>query len=600
MQQSNNLTKWFFSIFMIFLYVSTIAQTIPSSRISNWSNSGYHGNIPSPNTILNVKHFGAEGDGVTDDANAIRSAIDSLHGTRGIIFFPPGNFLVSSTIDVPDSVILRGASNDSTHVIFNLGGTAGNGFNITGSISGVFIPVISGAERFSNSIVLTDPSGFVAGDFAELIENNGSWDTQPVSWADNSVGQILHINNVSGDTLFFDSALRINYDTSLNVRIQKIFPAIETGIECMKISRQDDVSSGLCINIYFNYAMNCWIRGVESSKSVGSHIEVDASSNISIQGCYIHHSFLYDGVSTHGYGITLFAHTGQCLIENNIMQHLRHSFSLQTGANGNVIAYNYSIDPNRSESPSNAGADISMHGHFPYSNLFEGNIVQNIQIDQTHGPNGPFNTFFRNRAELYGLIISTGAVQNDSMNFVGNEIPNTGFLLGNYLLAGAGHFEFGNNIKGTLTPPASTPLPDSSYYLNGLPPFWTTFNFPSVGIPNTIGTGSIPARDRFLSGINLTSCYDDFSIGIAQVLFPDFNIFPNPTAGKITIQKPLDKNGFDIFLKDLNGKTILKNTFSGLDLEYVFDLPEWMLAGIYLLEIVDAEISNVRKIVLIK
>ncbi len=587
------------SILFLFLSIIVIGQIIPSSRISNWSHAGYQETAPSPSNILDVTLFGAAGNGITDDANSIRSAIDSLHGLRGVIYFPPGNFLVGSTIDIPDSVILRGASSDSTHIIFNFNGLVGNGFNITGSISGNFTSLISGADRSSNSIIVTNPSAFAPGDYAELIENNGSWDTQPVSWADNSVGQILHLTQISGYTLFFDSPLRINYDRTLNIRIQKIYPAVEAGIECMKISREENVLSGVCNNIFLNYAANCWIRGVESSQSVGSHIEIDASTNISISGCYIHNSFLYDGISTHGYGITLFAHSGQCLIENNIMKHLRHSFSLQTGANGNVIAYNYSTDPFRSEVPSNAGADISLHGHFPYANLFEGNIVQNIQIDQTHGPNGPFNTFFRNRAELYGIIISSGVVQNDSMNFAGNEVPNMGFLMGNYSLAGVGHYEFGNTIRGSLTPSGTSPLDDSSYYRITLPAFWTSNNFPSIGIPNTSGTGSIPAKDRFLSGINLTSC-DDITIGIKDIVNSGFNVYPNPSSGNIIFQIPPGIKEFELFLKDLNGKTILKSSFSGSDSDTIYDLPEWMNAGIYLLEIVSLEIRVVRKVVLIK
>ncbi len=586
MQKLINLTKWIFSFFLIFFVTINFAQTIPQSRISNWESAGYSSNLFSPAIILDVTQFGATGNGTTDDAAAIRLAIDSLHGKRGVVYFPQGNFLLNSGLDLPDSVIIRGATSDSTHLIFNFNGAVGNAINISGSQSGVFTSVISGAERNSSKIVVSDPSSFTEGDYAELIENNGSWDTQPVFWADNSVGQILHITKISSDTLFFDSPLRINYDSNLNARVQKIIPATEVGIECLRISREDNVTSGVCINIFLNYAANCRIQGVESSLSIGSHIEADASTNITISGCYIHHSFLYDGVSTHGYGITLFAHSGQCLIENNILKHLRHSFSLQTGANGNVIAYNYSTDPNRSESPANASADISLHGHFPYSNLFESNIVQNIQIDQTHGPNGPFNTFFRNRVELYGIIISSGSVQNDSMNFVGNEVPNTGFLMGNYSLAGTGHFEFGNGIRGTLTPPGTSPLSDSSYYLQGPPSFWTSNTFPSVGIPNIIGSGSIPAKDRFISGVNLTSCNTYFNTGIELIDYPGFEIFPNPSSGEIKLYQQYPQNDFEIILKDFNGKNILRKKYLGSDSNQIINIPESSSGGIYLLEII--------------
>ena len=71
------------------------------------------------------------------------------------------------------------------------------------------------------------------------------------------------------------------------------------------------------------------------------------------------------------------------------------------GANGNVFAYNYSLDPYRSEDPHDAGSDMLLHGHYPFANLFEGNIGESIIVDDTWGPAGPYNTFFRNRADLY-------------------------------------------------------------------------------------------------------------------------------------------------------------------------------------------------------
>jgi hypothetical protein len=272
---------------------------------------------------------------------------------------------------------------------------------------------------------------------------------------------------------------------------------------------------------------------------------------------------------------------------------------LQTGANGNVIAYNYSFDPYRSEAPTNLGADISMHGHFPFSNLVEGNIVQNIQLDYTHGPNGPYNTFFRNRAELYGLLMTSGAVQSDSQNFVGNEIPGLPPFNGFYTLYGAGHFEFGNNIRGTITPAGTSPLPDSSYYLSGLPNFWTSTLFPTVGIPNIISTGTIPARDRFLSGQNLTDCDDDITIGIKKINLPDFNFYPNPASNAISITFKYSSDHFIASLKNINGKVIAQKSFSGYNQEYVFNLPEHISEGIYLLEIKIKENTIVKKIVIV-
>ena len=61
--------------------------------------------------IINVKDFGAIGDGVTDDTAAIQKAIDSAHynssGIRDTIFFPAGQYKISTIkVNSGQSVIL--------------------------------------------------------------------------------------------------------------------------------------------------------------------------------------------------------------------------------------------------------------------------------------------------------------------------------------------------------------------------------------------------------------------------------------------------------------------------------------------------------------
>ena len=554
--------------FALFGFHSVQAQIIPSVRTSNWVETGYPDSIPEPLNIVDVTSFGAIGDGIADDYVAVTAAISSLSGTQGVIYFPPGEYKIGSSLNLPDSVILRGASSDSTHLKFDLQGAVGNCINITGSIISAFDTIVA-AYRGTNLISVLDPVPYQPEMYLELLEDNGSWDTQPVSWADNSVGQIVKIIQVTpsgvGGAIETQSQIRADYGGSgwgTNARIRIINPAREVGIECLQISRADSVHAGVCFNVYFNYAVNCWIRGVESSKSIGSHVEIDASSKITITGSYFHHAYEYDGVSTHGYGITLFNHTGECRVENNIMKHLRHSFSFQAGANGNVNAYNYSFETNRSEAPADYGADISMHGHFPFSNLFEGNIVQNIQLDQTWGPNGPYNTFFRNRAELYGVLMTSGSVESNDQHFVGNEITSTVLFTGNYIIAGTGHIQHGNMVKGVLTPAGTTPLNDSSYYLNTAPSFWgTTGAWPSIGIPNTPGSGTNPAKARYLAGGQMTVCREDFTTGISNPISSSdfFSISPNPFSNKLNIHSILQHSELStISCFDLTGRIVFE------------------------------------------
>ncbi len=52
------------------------------------------------NNAVNVKWFGAKGDGQTDDTAAIQAAIDALPATGGTVTIPGGTYLISKTLQV--------------------------------------------------------------------------------------------------------------------------------------------------------------------------------------------------------------------------------------------------------------------------------------------------------------------------------------------------------------------------------------------------------------------------------------------------------------------------------------------------------------------
>ena len=108
---------------------------------------------------VNVKHYGATGDGTTDDTAAIHAARDAA-GIGGRVFFPAGNYLVSGlwadvasqTWQLSDgAVITRKAG--SPHVLRVLGA----GFTVTGGVlDGNTGTVHDGSERV---MVVTNGGG---------------------------------------------------------------------------------------------------------------------------------------------------------------------------------------------------------------------------------------------------------------------------------------------------------------------------------------------------------------------------------------------------------------------------------------------------------
>lgn len=93
--------------------------------------------------FVSVKDFGAVGDAVADDTAAIQAAIDSLTN-GGTVYFPPGTYIVTSTIAADDAVIhLVGAGIRSTTLQVNH--TSGPAVQIKWYYSGISHMSIQGS-----------------------------------------------------------------------------------------------------------------------------------------------------------------------------------------------------------------------------------------------------------------------------------------------------------------------------------------------------------------------------------------------------------------------------------------------------------------------
>lgn len=563
-------TMCFFSTIQI-LY----SQTIPSDRTVNWNLAGYRGIYPTPTMELDITSFGGNGNGTFNNSTALQSAINSLGGSSGVITFPSGNYFFGSSINLSDGIILRGNGSNNTTLTFNLGGS-GSLINVIGSTTANTSSFTSTAQKGANVILVDDNSTFAIGDYIRIIQKDD--DLVSSSWAIGSVGQIVKIINLSGNnSITIDSDLRMDFDISREPEIQKLNVVKDVGIECLKVTRLDETNPQQTSSIRFKYAAQSWVRGIESDICNFAHITIDASTNITVDGSYFHDAFDYGG-GGRAYGVMIQQTGNECKIENNIFEHLRHSMIVQSGANGNVFAYNYSFDPfwTGTSQADNAAGDMVCHGNYTFANLFEGNIAQQAVIDASHGQNGPLNTFFRCREELFGIVNVNFSSRQQS--FVGNEITNgPNDNLGLYLFFGSDHFFYGNNVRGSIRPDGTNSLSDVSYYASSQPDFFPLgYPYPSIGIPNTINSGSIPAKDRVDFNAPYTECPTELTplpvelIDFSGRVINDENILLQwQIASQINhdyfrLEKSRDGNSFTL-LEKFENKDDTQNSFSSLD-----------------------------------
>jgi hypothetical protein len=511
--------KKYFLLFLIISQLASFSNPIDKSIITDWSNPGCNFIIPANAKKVSILDFGGKADNSTDNSSALQNAIKSINGVYGIIEIPNGNYLFKKSISIPSNILIKGNGSDKTVLNFNLGGI-GDLFSIQGNLSTNSTPISSEVKKDIRTITVANATNYIVGDYCivrqsadYLLFNN---------WSYNSFFQIVKITQINGNTISFEKPLRLDFPAKNKPVLVKLNPVLNSGIEALKIKRFDQTTSNQTSNIFFNYAANCWIKGVEFENTNYAHITLQSSANTTISGNYIHDAFDY-GSGGKGYGVVLQFGASDNFIFDNIAQHLRHSFLLQAQANGNVIAYNYSFEPFWKETwfPANAAGDIVLHGNYPYTNLFEGNIIQNLVIDNSHGANGPFNTFFRNRIESYGVVMNNQA--GEHMNSFANEITGNGILKGLYGLSGD-NIEIANNIKGNIREGniTETSLISSKYNSK-------------IGPPNLISSCNNDAFVRAAKSVK-TFCSPTYIEIKKEVAKPDSVIQPKTTTSKPVVK----------------------------------------------------------------
>ncbi len=509
------------------------AQVIPAARRTQWELAGAHGPLPVTAAVrtLDLLAFGAIPDGRTPADGALQQALAALGPRRGIIQLPAGTLLFRGQIVLPDSVVLRGRSADSTTLRFNLRGAPADLISLRGTLDATATLLAASAMQGGTALVVPAAAAFQAGDWLLLTQNDSALVTS--SWAYGSVGQVVRVVARQGNRLELASPLRKDFTLADRSRVRRLRPRHQAGLECLRIVRTD-VTGAQTSHVAFTYATDCWVRGVESDSCNQAHVAASFSSNLSIAGSYFHRAFAY-GTGGQGYGVLLQFASGECLVEDNTFDRMRHSVLVQAGANGNVVAYNSSTDPTQASAPTNLVADLVLHGNYPFQNLFEGNLAQTIVVDNSHGANGPFNTFFRNRADLFGLSVS--AATSGYQNFVGNEITNMGLLLGNYLLTGPGQLASGNYVRGAIMPAGTGQLMETSCYLTAAPSFFGPgLAWPVAGWPMVAGTGTLPARLRLAAPRGRAHCETRIALGLAPATpRPELAVVPNPATTEVRI-----------------------------------------------------------------
>ncbi|MEX0685412.1 MAG: glycosyl hydrolase family 28-related protein [Balneolales bacterium] len=515
-----------FLLVMTSVAFSQSSSVLPSNRMVDWENAGIRNDKRidlSYSHRLMVTDFGAVGDGQTNDTQAVLKALEKAKELIGRvqIYFPPGEYLLTKTINI------HGQSNLS---ITGAGPNTGPGALPYGTTL-VFDDSMGDFSNDSDNITsLIRVSGWISSDIGPLTGYDRNFNTIKVNGSTNRLipgqlllihpiaikknkflGQMTNIHQVTDGeiTLTDDFTLTWEDRNDTDFMITLINGVSNIIIENLSILRRGmyslDHNETPGVNIHFKYATESIVRNVHSHNPVSIHINSQFSSHLEIINNYFDGAQNHDGFGGgQGYGVDLSNFTTYSLVENNIFRRLRHSLVVSRGANRNVFGYNYSREVTFT-SGTNV-ADLSIHGYYPYANLFEGNYVDRIWADDYHSANGPINTLLRNFVKSKDILIES----SNRFNIIGNDgfiykIKNSEEIVDHL---GTTSTQVENRItiqkythNGNSDGLNQHLLKDISYYHRHKPTFFSrAISWPALGPPTTklkIPSQTIPALLRY-------------------------------------------------------------------------------------------------------
>ena len=386
------------------------ADILPPERRTAW-NPGIPGGVPARTTVCATVNASTYGNGTIDATAGIQAAINACPAGQ-VVQISAGDFLINGPepITIEKSIVLRGAGPSATKL--RKTSAVANPLILIGrrwleEAESVFLTM--NAAKGATQVQVASTVGFSVGQLVlvdELTDNSYVYwgkdaAAQPGGPArgwftryDRPVGQMVEIASISGNTVNFTTPLHIALDTAHNAQLTRYtipYGAKLAGVEDLYVrGGQDD-------NITVRFAINAWVKNVESDSSIGDSVGLDFCFRCVLRDSYMHDTpNPYPGGA--GYMLSIAEYSADNLIENNIFVSGNKVMVMRASGGGNVIGYNYFDNGYIGNFLGwmETGLNAS-HLTCPHFELFEGNQAFNIDGDDTWG-GAVYNTFFRNHA----------------------------------------------------------------------------------------------------------------------------------------------------------------------------------------------------------
>jgi hypothetical protein len=275
------------------------------------------------NAPINLKDFGAVGDGVADDTAAVQAWLDA-DGSLKIC--PPGTYYIPSGVLTTKGDQKIVCAPDAEFLL-KTGDTIVRAIQFQGSVSGTSHALASNGTKGDISITLTSGAGanYATGDWI-ILRSNKQFAPDRVA---TTYGTSFLIFSVVGDVITLNTALPYDYATANNAAITKVNPIQNVHWEGGKITGADSPSVDLNqTGMVFTYAKDCIVRSLSTQYITDNSLFFDTC-----MACTTHDQRGKDLRGGNGYGVFFFNACRDCYSYDGVFEQTEHAVSF-SGSNG--------------------------------------------------------------------------------------------------------------------------------------------------------------------------------------------------------------------------------------------------------------------------
>lgn len=324
--------------------------------------------------LANVRHYGAVGDGVTDDSSAIQSAINAAITVGHMVYFPAGTYKCASNLSLTctdgQRVVWFGPGVLDMTAQGNAGTTS---VTIQGSVGS---SAALGADVTGNARSITCALSVSAGDVIRIL-STASFTPASAAFVK---GELAEVESASAGTITLKSHLHDTYTAATTTVYKLNMPRVF--VDGLTILRNDNTGAGLTIL----YARDVRVANVRASGARDRGIYLDHCYNGQVSNCRVTDAYASGGGTNYSF---VLASSQNFAVEGNQFLSGRHG--------------------------------VSNGGTFPFRNItYTGNIV-----DNTRGiPNYAFDLHANGQGiTITGNVIKNGiGIECIDVTFTGNYV----------------------------------------------------------------------------------------------------------------------------------------------------------------------------------